>query len=134
MDLLAQLDDVGRGDRALAALRREDIFVQGAPGNGQRRTNTVLLLPVNTVLYMAADNKAGVSRFHMWLPLLQTLINTSLTENIRSDFVAPHDERHLPAPGVDEGRPAGVDGHIFPIAGAHPQRCIVKRLPCKLKD
>lgn len=42
--------------------------------------------------------------------------------NIRSDFVAPYDERHLPAPGVDKGRPAGVDGQVFPTAGAHPQR------------
>lgn len=41
---------------------------------------------------------------------------------LRSDFVAPYDERHLPAPRVDKGRPAGIDGQIFPIAGAHPQR------------
>lgn len=54
--------------------------------------------------------------------------------SLRSDFVATYDERHLPAPGVDEGRPAGVDGQIFPTAGAHPQRSVVKRLSCKLKD
>lgn len=33
VDLLAQLDDVGRGDPALAAVRRgEHVFVQRAPG------------------------------------------------------------------------------------------------------
>lgn len=58
----------------------------------------------------------------------------SLLRILRSDFVAPYDERHLPAPGVDKGRPASVDGQIFPAAGAHPQGWILKRLPCKLKD
>lgn len=53
---------------------------------------------------------------------------------LRSDFVAPYDEGHLPAPGVDEGGPAGVDCQIFSIAGTHPQRRIFKGLSGKLKD
>ena len=55
-------------------------------------------------------------------------------KNVRSDFVTPHDKRHFSAPGIDEGRPAGVDGQIFPAAGAHPQSRILKRLPGELKD
>lgn len=43
VDLLAQLDDVRCGDLALAALWREDIFVQRAPGNGGL-INTVLCM------------------------------------------------------------------------------------------
>lgn len=56
------------------------------------------------------------------------------TGDLRSDFVAAHDKRDLAAPGVDKGRPAGVDGQIFSVAGAHPQRCVFKRLPSELKD
>lgn len=53
---------------------------------------------------------------------------------LRSHFVAPNNKRHLSAPGVDERRPAGVEGQIFSAAGAHPQRRVVKRLPGELKD
>lgn len=55
-------------------------------------------------------------------------------KNLRSHFVAADNKRHLSAPGVDERRPAGVDGEIFSTAGAHPQRRVLKRLPGKLKD
>lgn len=54
--------------------------------------------------------------------------------SLRPDFVAPYDERHLAAPGVDEGGPAGVDGQVFPATGTHPQGSMVKRLACKLQD
>lgn len=53
---------------------------------------------------------------------------------LRSDFVATHDECHLSAPGVDEGRPTGVDGQILSAAGAHSQRRILEWLPSKLED
>lgn len=53
---------------------------------------------------------------------------------LRSDFVATHDECHLSAPGVDEGRPTGVDGQIFSAAGTHPQRRILEWLPSKLEN
>ena len=40
--------------------------------------------------------------------------------DLRSDFVAADDEGHLPAPGVDEGGPGGVNGQVLPAACAHP--------------
>lgn len=55
-------------------------------------------------------------------------------KRLRSDFVPPHDERHLSTPGVNKGRPAGVHGDILPAAGAHPQGRVVDWLPSKLKD
>lgn len=57
-----------------------------------------------------------------------------LIQRTRSNFVAAHDERHLPTPGVDKGRPAGVQSQILSAASTHPQRRVIKGLPCKLKD
>lgn len=68
-------------------------------------------------------NRFATASLHYFLILLPCA-NFSMNHKalLRSDFVASHDERHLPAPWVDKGRPAGVDGQIFSTTGAHPQR------------
>lgn len=57
----------------------------------------------------------------------------SMLKSLRSDFVATHDERHLPAPRVHKGGPGGVDSQILSIPGTHSQRRVLKRLSCKLQ-
>lgn len=111
VDLLAQLDDIGRGDSSLTAHRLgEHVLVQRAPVSERGRSVIPLLcFKGNTSLYL-------------------------FFKCLRSDFVTSDNKRHLPAPRVDEGGPAGVDGDVFSTAGAHPQGRVVEWLSCKLKD
>lgn len=53
-------------------------------------------------------------------------------EHSHPDFVPPNDEGNLPAPGVDEAGPAGVQCDVLAIAGAESDGRIVERLPAGL--
>ena len=41
----------------------------------------------------------------------------------------PNDEGDLPAPGIDEAGPAGVQRDVLPVSGTEPERGVVEGLP-----
>lgn len=55
-------------------------------------------------------------------------------EHSHPDFVPPNDEGYLPAPGVDEAGPAGIQRDVLPVAGAESNGGIVERLSAGLED
>lgn len=131
VDLFTELHHIGCGDPVLVALgHREHVFIQRAPDD--RRNNRDKQQVRNSFLaFFQLHSLCGCQLLHESQLKHR---NERLLRLLRSDFVASHDEGHLAAPGVDEGGPAGVDGHIFATAGAHPQRRILKRLPSKLEN
>lgn len=65
--------------------------------------------------------------------------NSSYFEKLKllhshADFVTANDKGHLAAPGVDEARPAGVQGDVLPVAGADADGGVVEGLTCMLQD
>lgn len=81
-------------------------------------------VPIFAPLLVGSERRPGSPKTHRVEPW----------EHSHPDFVPPNDERYLPAPGVDEAGPAGIQRDVLPVAGAESNGGIVERLSAGLED
>lgn len=110
------------------------VFISATLDDGATKTSSFTGPLINTRPAVKLPPHKSLSKYiHAKKKLLGDLDITKQQDS-HAHFVSPNNERDLAAPRVDKTGPAGVKYDVFSVPCTEADWCVVKWLPCILKN